>query len=377
MKRLKEIATVKKLAFLGAISLVAIAAASMLTQPIVTEANNDEISNVRVHFAEDKPIKDVLREASEQKLQVIALQDSFGANEIEFTDFYFLSSKKINEKGILKDYKKSRASFIQDTVENMKDIKSQGKNSATEKLAGNTLDSLQKLQREIKRENIKVEGAIVRGHVKDVEAVKENLGIIRVEKIGQANQNSGINNIKSSQMTTLALDSSTWAPKMGYSFIHPSSHGGRYTSQYMWWNNVSGFNSTSTYEHDFFLNNYDGKTYLDAGQDYWGFPNITYASSNLPRAYFDTRAMDADGEKAYTIGSAKASDIQANTGYWYLNYIRTANGNTNTDSGKLQAQLGYRSPSWCYSTWCSFSESIINLIPAWKVGVPGSWYWQR
>lgn len=175
-------------------------------------------------------------------------------------------------------------------------------------------------------------------------------------------------------------DANTWVPRRGSSYTGPSYPGGRFVSQYIWWDNVSGFDSISTYEHDFFLNNYDGKTYLDASQNWLGMPNIIYAATNLPRPYLDSRAMDPAGEKAYVIGCSDADSIQANTGYWYSTYIRTANGNTNIDKAKLQAQLAYRNPSWCYgNTWC-VPESLVtvNLVPAWHMSnIPCLYYWQR
>lgn len=351
------------------------AIANIFTQPITTNASDDEISNIRIHFAEATPINSVLREASNQGLQIIALQDSFDVGGIRFTDFYFLPSQKMKANEVLKGYKNARNGFLQDTANDTKDMKAQKKNDVTVELAGNTFNLLQK-SKEAKNVNGNVEGAIMRGRIQDAQAIK-GLNISRIN-VSQSNQRQTLS--ESSQTITLqSSDPNTWSPQQGYSYVFPSSvQGERYTTQYMWWTNVSGFNSTSTYEHDFFLNNYDGQTYLDSGQDLWGFPDVTYAASNLPRAYLDTRFSDPEGEKAYTIGSSEASSIQAYTSYWYLNYIRTLEGNADTDTGKLQAQLGYRYPSWCYeNTWCSYAITTINLIPAWNISVPGSQYWSR
>jgi hypothetical protein len=350
--------------------------ANIFAQPIATIASSDEISNMKIYFAEAVSIDDVLREANSQGLQVVALQDSFDVEGIRFTDFYFLRSQKMNARKVLKGYRNARVGFLRDVADNMKDIKTQNKNNKTVKLANTTFDLIQK-SKTTKIVNKGVEAAIIRGRLQDAQAIKEKLGISRIE-VSQSNQKQDL--AENSQAVTLqSSDPNTWAPKQGYSYVFPSSvQGERYTTQYMWWNDVSGFDAISTYEHDFFLNNYDGQTYLDSGQDLWGFPNVTYAASNLPRPYLDTRFSDPEGEKAYTIGSSEASSIQANTSYWYYNYIRTLEGNADTDTGKLQAQLGYRSPSWCYeNTWCSYSIAIENLISAWNISVPGSQYWVR
>jgi len=343
--------------------------------------NDDEnLSNVQVYFAKDKSIKDLLKGAGEHKLQVVSLKSSFGVDEMTFTDFYLLPSKKINERKIERDYKKSREGFLLDTIENMKDLKSQKKGNAVEEITENTLNSFQRLQKEIRRENIKIKSAVVYGNIQNVKTAREKMGIVKIEKIGQAIQSDEADDFGSNQIKAGIPNANTWVPKRGSSYTGPSFPGGRFVSQYIWWDNVSGFNSTSTYEHDFFLNNYDGKTYLDASQSWSGMPNIIYAATNLPRPYLDSRAMDPVGEKAYVIGCSDADSIQANTGYWYFTYIRTANGNINTDKAKLQAQLAYRSPSWCYgNTWCvPNSLATVNLVPAWHMQhVPCLYYWQR
>lgn len=116
---------------------------------------------------------------------------------------------------------------------------------------------------------------------------------------------------------------------------------------------VSGFEANSAYEHDFFLNDSDESqhgpgTYLDDSDGLDRVPDVSHWSSTLPRAYMDTRSGDPDFLKSFTIGSADGDAIQS--GVLYTSYIRTVNGDTNIDNGFLQAQLGYRFPSGCYST---------------------------
>ena len=150
-----------------------------------------------------------------------------------------------------------------------------------------------------------------------------------------------------------------------------------------WYSN--NFGSNATYEHDFFLNNYNNNpgTYLNpASTSYPGcFPVATYAATTWPSAshpYLDTRLAEnlvecENQEIPYTIGAAKVDAIPA--GIWQYTYIVTQPGNVNYDKFKLQGQKGYRSPSWCYTTWCGFSDGIVNLVPAWNSLVPGSVAW--
>lgn len=192
------------------------------------------------------------------------------------------------------------------------------------------------------------------------------------------------------EMAIAAVDQETWVPEYGKVQSGDSSTAGeRYVWQKFHWDDVSGFAVSDTYEPDFFLYNYDGTngtSYLDKRETSGSFPVTTYASSDLPRAYLDTRAMDptnSRGERnelTYTIGSANADAIT--TGYTYLTYIRTAKGQASTDKGKLQSQRGYRSLLWCYTTWCSFgyendSTSRYKPVTSWTVPVPGYLEWRK
>lgn len=175
----------------------------------------------------------------------------------------------------------------------------------------------------------------------------------------------------------------TWYPNSGSTITAQSGTTQRYVLQFMKWNSLV-FSWNATYEHDFFLYNYNNDgTYLNpASTPYPGcYPYATYAATNWPGAsapYLDTRFNYGGcehNELAYTIGAAYAIAINANQ--VYLTYLVTANGNVNQDKFKLQAQLGHRSPSWCYSTWCSFADSILSLVPAWNSNVPGVVNWTK
>jgi hypothetical protein len=147
----------------------------------------------------------------------------------------------------------------------------------------------------------------------------------------------------------------------------------------MIWTDVSGFGSNSTYEHDFYLNNYDHKTYLSRAQWPNGIPRVIYWGSNLPRAYLDTRLGDPKEEVAYVVGCADGHTIQPNT--WYWSQIRTSRGDADTDRAKLFGQLGHRWPDNCYSTWCVFADQTEAVVGSWNnpwaIFVPIDLWWSR
>lgn len=110
-----------------------------------------------------------------------------------------------------------------------------------------------------------------------------------------------------------------WVPSRGSIHVQPSVvQGERYVQNRMSWDTaarLSAFGSTSTYEHDFFLNDSDSSiygpgTYLSDAQDLVGIPIVSHWSSDLPQPYLDTRFGDEDYIKAYTIGSAEADSLQ-------------------------------------------------------------------
>lgn len=296
---------------------------------------------------------------------------------------YFVPQKL--DTDILSDYRASHLSFLNDMLNSV----SQTREPIEDEVAAQAFQRkkeniLSELAKSDPFAELKVEEVIVRGnpqqevelralpevetthHKKDVQA--------EVNDEGQKTQHAN-------GPASDAVDPSTWVPNQGYSYLYPSIYGGRYVEQDMYWNDwrdLTGFTYASTYEHDFFLNNYDGKTYLSSSQSLNGFPNVSYWSSNLPMPYLDTRVGDNSGEKAYTIGTPQAVAVGSRTWYWY--YIRTSDGNTSTDNGKINGQLGYRSPDWCFSVWCSFGDSNTpqyRIVPAWKIPAPGAYHWAR
>lgn len=168
----------------------------------------------------------------------------------------------------------------------------------------------------------------------------------------------------------------SWLPEQSIYSINESQDftNQRFVAQLMYWDDVSDFTNNTTYEQDFFLNSDPNSklgsgTYLTENQNSW-YPDITYAASNFPYAYLDTRFSDPSTEESYTIGCAKAENLQSYN--VYITYIVTDHGTSNPDNGKISGQIGSRTPQSCYSTWCVFSSQTESIVSAWDVDVPGS-----
>lgn len=167
-----------------------------------------------------------------------------------------------------------------------------------------------------------------------------------------------------------------WIPEMGYSYIGAYTNNDtykddRYSYQLMWWDDASdlkpagtGWWGTDGYEHKVFLYNYDGKTFMKNAGNIYGQPSFTYAASNLPNAYVDTRLADVSGEVAFTIGSGRGDLIHAYTSDWYWTQFFTDPGNDTVDKFKLQSRPATEYYSNCYYTWgtfCMFGDTSVPV----------------
>ena len=309
----------------------------------------------------------------------IILESKFTFDDEAICDFYVVNSKG-KKKNIKEDYIKNRKAFLADT-KNVKKI-----SSANSKNVENIL--VTKITVTDKKGNINE-------MKKGLEISKANVKPAQPATVSQASKksipkeahllNNKMFDDKTFSVTAESTSLDSLVPNSGTSYFYPSSSGGRYTTQYMKWNSVN-FSEEQTYEHDIFLDNSDGKTYLDGDTTLYPgcWPELTYAATSWPaesRPYIDTRFGYNDygipicetDELAYTIGVAQASALQANVNYY--TYIRTENGNDLSDKFKLQGQIGHRSPSYCYTAWCSFGDGHYNIIPAWSATVPGTQTW--
>lgn len=314
----------------------------------------------------------------------MVLESEFRFDGEDIYDFYVVNSKN-KKKNVKEDYIKNRKAFLADT----KDVKKMS--AANSKNVENILvrkitvtdkkGNINEMKKgfEINRINIKPAQPIVTSQIFEKSTPKE------VHLLDDKNDVEKMINNKTFAVAAESASLDSLVPNSGTSYFYPSSHGGRYTTQYMKWDSVN-FSEEQTYEHDIFLYNFDRKTYLDGDTtSYPGcWPELTYAATSWPAAskpYIDTRfgyneyniPICETDELTYTIGAAQANALQANIRYY--TYIRTENGNDSSDKFKLQAQIGHRIPNSCYSTWCSFGDGHYDLIPSWSTTVPGTQNW--
>lgn len=224
--------------------------------------------------------------------------------------------------------------------------------------------------------------------------------------------NEGRRNQSEIKKKTTISDDDSWVPDVyAYNITNSVSYPGkRFLANAMIWTTDDPFGEWSnnvTFEPDFNLNNSSGSTlgpgtYLDKSEYINGVPDIYYAASSLPMAYLDTRDLDEDYIKTFTIGCPDASLI--NNNLIYLNYIVTEDGDADEDNAHVIFQRGQRVPSWVYNTWSVFNSDFVfsdliningvditivdidNEVPGywpftgsndWPISVPGNGSWSK
>lgn len=363
-------------------------------------ASRDDISTLEAHilFTNPIPVSEAIRLADGVEVNPLMVEGDFQLGDAIVHDFFLLDAElsqlNIDDavQQVEEDYLESRLAFFADMLATEDELGPEEKIQLQAQF-----ESMEMAINDLQAPPLLINSILVSAEAVKIDElrleVNNNIEQIVVDSkdalpftapTGEVNivDDSAAARISSPQ----AVESdAAWYPNLGYSFAHPSQYGGRYTTQYMKWDNAS-FNSNQTYEHDFFLYNYDGQTYLNPNSTVYPdcMPLVSYAATSWPaeaKPYLDTRLAQSPlvgcetKEVPYTIGAAQASQLSSAT--WYYNYIRTSDGNAETDRFKLQAQLGHRTPSGCYTTWCSFSDEILNLVPAWNDSVPGTMIWSR
>ncbi len=137
----------------------------------------------------------------------------------------------------------------------------------------------------------------------------------------------------------------SWAPYGGTSKV---TQGVSYQTFYF--NNISSFGSTRTYEHEV-------QVYNRAYTSYAG-----YWSSNLPSAYLDTEFGDNNGNniRLLTVGSAQASSLATYSQYY--TYMSLSPGLATSADVRVKGQIGHRYPTTCYSTWCVWGDATTSSM---------------
>jgi len=328
------------------------------------------IQTVQIELKQPITVDELFSEEDRSLFENVILESDFSFDNEAIHDFYTVNSGN-QGKNIKEEYVENRKAFLKDTKKNM-----QEEDFNSESV-----------------ENLLVTKFTVNGKKENIDQLKKGLKISKVniegdQSVFMSTSSAKISPFITSGTSTAVMAASTslayLAPNSGTSYFYPSSSGGRYVQQYMKWNAIY-FSWDQTYEHDVFLNNYDNQTYLNSSSSsYPGcYPVTLYAATSWPSAaqpYIDTRLSDnlvscEKNELAFTIGVAQASALQANVNYY--TYMRTTSGNASSDGFKLQAQIGHRNPTNCYTTWCSWGDESINLVSAWSPLVPGTKSWTR
>jgi hypothetical protein len=140
---------------------------------------------------------------------------------------------------------------------------------------------------------------------------------------------------------TLSTSHESWAPYTGWSKVTQGQ-----TYQEFYFNNLSSFGSSNTYEHE-------TQVYDRNFADY-----ANYTSSNMPSWYYDTPFLDSIDN--FTVGTFHADQLAAYYKYW--TYMALKAGSVSSTTCHIKGQLGHRSPSWCYSTWCVWADATTGSM---------------
>ncbi len=364
-------------------------ALSFQTSVFAGKGPSDESIDTVASVTFDQPatVDEVLKIKESSKGQVSLIESDFVLGPVTIHDFYPVP-EGADAATIQSDYVKNRMAGLQDFLKDKDSLTAEQRKELAAQY-----EAAEKILKESFREEVKISKAMILGKKANLEKIKSHQKVKKLEikdgdgKIDKNKEPKQIPDGKvtlgSDEITSFAATTgSTWIPNNGTSVTAVAAEGGRYTRQYMRWGTMV-FAHEDTYEHDFYLYNYDRYTYLNGASTAYPncFPVATYASTSWPAAsmpYLDSRngfpdrvGCDID-ELSYTIGAARADQLVA--GVTYNNYIRTKTGNAASDKFKINAQLGYRSDDTCYTTWCSWSESQVRLVN-FTAAVPGTFAW--
>lgn len=145
----------------------------------------------------------------------------------------------------------------------------------------------------------------------------------------------------------------SYTPYYGWTYFY-TSNSERYARINVKWNRdgITEFNSyNDTYEQELVFYNYDNTAYATGCSSY---------QTNIPDAYLDTQLLDSGNEANLAIGTTSATDIKAETEYYYIYNLKGSNG---TESMyKISSQEGHYL-FLIQSTYTTFAQSTTHLIP--------------
>lgn len=338
----------------------------------VSFAAKQVVDTARLELTDPVDVGTFIAEIKTQDFDEVVLESSFVFDGEEIYDFHVVR-KDEQDTDVTSDYVNDRKGLLAD-VKGIKDISGKNKEEVEQvkiKIATftGTKGNIDKVKKKFKFKNVDVADEARLKEPQPTQKPDLEQGNIFVTPVEAA--------------STQFYPMYKYLPTSGTSYINNSSVAGeRYTQQNMTWAN-NYFASDETYEHKLYLYNYDGKTFLNGASTAYPncYPTLTYAATSWGSAskpYLDTRFAEnlvscESEELSYTIGAAQASAITTNTAHY--TYMRTTYGNDSSDTFKVQAQVGFRNPSTCYTTWCSAKYKIYNVIPSWNTAAPGTKSW--
>jgi hypothetical protein len=324
------------------------------------------------------PLTDAINLIKNSGGVVYMVEGDFTDGKATVHDFFPINSKK-SAAELEKEYDQNRVGFFLDLLAQESTMSKEERSDLA-----SYLETAKKLQQRgtsgtITVSKISVEGSdTILNSLKSSKSLIESVDVQPLIKPTNAERTTAV-----VESTTGGTRAATWYPNSGR-IETGASNGQRYLYQYMKWNAIT-FAPNQTYEHDFFLNNSDRKTYLNGMSTARPkcLPSVMYVATTWPttaKPYLDTRlaenlvSCEVD-ELAYTIGAAQANALRPNN--TYLNQIRTTAGNASIDSFFLQGQIGHRNPSFCFTTWCSWADGIKYLVSPWNSKIPGVVTWTK
>lgn len=252
------------------------------------------------------------------------------------------------------DFQQKHEEFFREAVKILTaDIKNQKEKSVVLGLR-NLRNQLSALFEDYKRDGLKLSSITVNDSP-SLNLLSKDIRFARVEYVNNsARQSEKTFDSLSSQPNALA--GYPWSPYKGASKVTKSM-----TFQVFYFNNVSAFGSNSTYEQETQVYNTNFANYDN------------YYSTNLPSAYKDTQFADSNGVDNFTVGTSKASSLKNNTQYYTNMALRGQTASTATV--RIKGQLGHRTPSWCYSTWCIFADATTPSLTSFTAPISNQINW--
>jgi hypothetical protein len=260
---------------------------------------------------------------------------------------YVLSTSQTSQEAF-GEMRKEHLNLIQVLRKEKVSLQEGGSKDRDEKLHA----ALGKSEALLKNSDFKVNGVVIGGNFEAAlltdDAIIEEVKVKEQRKVDEAILIAA---------TSYYVAPRLWYPTKGTAKVDKSL---AYNTFYF--NDASGFDMFGgilTYEHETQV--YDTK-FADYG-GYW--------SSNLPNAYKDTPFLDTLDN--FTVGSAKASSIVANTKYYTSMSLKA--GSASTATVRIKGQLGHRYPSGCYSTWCIYADMTTPTLKLLTAPITSSVSW--